>query len=75
PPERIEVKLVDLITTKKPRNLKGPDDFEIIPHIRSVIALDDVNSSDSDFDEPWEHIDNETEKPTYNGPSYASIVA
>ena len=33
------------------------DDFEVIPHIRSVIALDDVaNVHDMDLDEPWEHI-------------------
>ena len=33
------------------------DDFEVIPHIRPVIALDDVaNVHDMDLDEPWEHI-------------------
>ena len=33
------------------------DDFEVIPHIRSVIALDDVAIiHDMDLDEPWEHI-------------------
>jgi hypothetical protein len=33
------------------------DGFEVIPHIRSVIALDDIaNVHDMDLDEPWEHI-------------------
>ena len=33
------------------------DDFEVIPHIRPVIALDEVaNVHDMDLDEPWEHI-------------------
>jgi hypothetical protein len=33
------------------------DDFEVIPHIRSVIALDDMGIvHDMDLDEPWEHI-------------------
>ena len=33
------------------------DDFEVIPHIRSVIVLDDIaNVHDMDLDEPWEHI-------------------
>ena len=32
------------------------DDFEVIPHIRSVIALDDAFVHDMDLDEPWEHI-------------------
>ena len=33
------------------------DDFEVIPHIRPVIALDEVaNVHDMDLEEPWEHI-------------------
>ena len=28
----------------------------MIPHIRSVIALDDAFVHDMDLDEPWEHI-------------------
>ena len=33
------------------------DDFEVIPYVRSVIALDDVAIvHDMDLDEPWEHI-------------------
>jgi len=55
------VKVVNLseimvLSQKKPRQLNA-DDFEVIPRIRSVIALDDVAIvHDMDVDEPWEHI-------------------
>jgi len=53
---RNEVKLTDLIVARKAR--KGKDgDFEVVPHIRSVIVLDDNISHDAEPDEPWEHID------------------
>jgi hypothetical protein len=59
------------------------DDFEVIPHIGSVIALDDVeNVHDMDLDdESWEHIyPNDGEGKVCDGvgklvePSYARVV-
>ena len=60
------------------------DDFEVIPHIRSVIVLDDVdNVHDMDLDdESWEHIysNDDGEGKVSDGvgklvePSYARVV-
>ena len=53
------------------------DDFEVIPHIRSVIALDDVdNVHDMDFDEPWEHIygEEKVSEGKFGRPSYARVA-
>jgi hypothetical protein len=48
-------------------------DYEFIPHVRSVIVLDDGFSSDEhEQDEAWEHVHGE-EKTV--GPSYAEVVA
>ncbi|THV00601.1 hypothetical protein K435DRAFT_854530 [Dendrothele bispora CBS 962.96] len=56
-----EVKLADLISSKsvrKPRVRKGKDsDYEVVPHVRSVIVLDDIMARDVSFDEPWEHVE------------------
>jgi len=79
PPERkLEVNLGDLIVTRKSR--KGAEnDFELIPHIRSVIILDDNQSHDIDVEEPWEHITGVDDDPGYKdnakGISYAMVVA
>ena len=46
------------------------DDFEVIPNIRSVIALDDVaNVHDMDLDETWEHIYANGEGKTFDSKS------
>ncbi|KAF8655371.1 hypothetical protein AX16_003068 [Volvariella volvacea WC 439] len=74
---RTEVKLADLITTstRKPRK-RAEHDFEFIPHVRSVLVLDDAAAPEVTFDEPWEHIYGEDDtKPAFKGPSYASVVA
>jgi len=51
-------------------------DFEVIPPVRSVIALDDDTTPDLDFDEPWEHIYGveDVSTPAYE-PSYAKIAS
>lgn len=57
-------------------------DFEVIPPVRSVIALDDAAKvHDMDLDEPWEHIyanDGEgkalDDVDQLDGSSYAHIV-
>ncbi|KAK0234205.1 hypothetical protein IW262DRAFT_1452740 [Armillaria fumosa] len=63
-----EVKLSDLLVWKQDR--KKEPDFEVIPHIRSVIVLDDF-TPDLAADEPWEHIDAE---PVSKAPSYAQVL-
>lgn len=49
-------------------------DFEMIPPIRAVIALDDV---DVDADEPWEYITRASVNDgfAWKGKSYAKAVA
>ncbi|KAK0185203.1 hypothetical protein F5146DRAFT_1071880 [Armillaria mellea] len=67
-PKKPEVKLLDLLVRKQDR--KKEPDFEVIPHIRSVIVLDDF-APDLAADEPWEHIDAE---PVSKAPSYAQVL-
>ena len=50
-------------------------DFELVPHIRSVIALDDAMDDASELDEPWEYVSGETEGEVRKAPSYAQVVA
>jgi hypothetical protein len=57
---RVKVNLSEImkLSQRTARKL-NVDDFEVIPHIRPVIALDDVDVHDiidMDLDEPWEHI-------------------
>jgi len=53
---KVNLSEIMMLSQKKPRKL-NVDDFEVIPHIRPVIALDEVaNVHDMDLDEPWEHI-------------------
>lgn len=53
-------------------------DFEVVPHVRSVIVLDDVISHDLDIDEPWEHVQRDEEGYAHTnkaeGLSYAHAV-
>jgi hypothetical protein len=62
--------IVDQLEKLKMIDLFTADDFEVIPHIRSVIALDDDANHDMDLDEPWEHIyDNNGEGKASDGVS------
>jgi len=74
-PHKREVKLADLITARKPR--KGNDgDFEVIPHVRSVIVLDDFAGLDLTVDEPWEYIRGQCEEDGIaRARSYAEILS
>jgi hypothetical protein len=92
---RSEVKLADLVTSRKSRKGQGmhfsffpyssvlnlrwgvaEGDFEVIPHIRSVIVLDDIVSQDLVIDEPWEHIyGNDEEDASAKGLSYAKVLS
>jgi len=70
--------LEDTIPTKnkkKPRRNAKDGDFEVIPHVRSVIALDDKAAPEPEIDEPWEHIYGADEDQLVHEPSYASIAA
>jgi hypothetical protein len=50
------------------------DDFEVLPPVRSVIALDDFGR-DVEIDEPWEFISFAPESPAWKGLSYAQAAA
>jgi len=52
---KVNLSEIMMLSQKKPRK-PNADDFEVIPRIRSVIALDDAFVHDMDLDEPWEHI-------------------
>jgi len=71
-----EAKLSDLIVTGRSRKVKDGD-YEMIPRLRSVIVLDEVEDIDSELDEPWEHVLNEDKKglDAAKKPSYAEIVS
>jgi len=72
---RNEVKLADLIVSRKPRK-STEGDFEVVPHVRSVIVLDDSITPDIELDEPWEHVEGvKDHQPTAPALSYAKIVS
>ena len=52
-------------------------DFELIPHVRSVVVLDDKYFDTPDINEAWEHVSSDEEdrdKPV-KGRSYAQVVS
>jgi len=77
----MEVKLADLISTKTKSSKSKDSDFELIPHIQSVIVLDDTFLIEEDMsnvgpEEPWEHILGvEDEDAKASAPSYAQVVS
>ncbi|EPQ60191.1 hypothetical protein GLOTRDRAFT_134918 [Gloeophyllum trabeum ATCC 11539] len=80
-PEKTEVKLADLISANRKSSRPRDSDFEMIPHVPSVIVLDDTflieeETSNAGPDEPWEHILSvEDEDAKANAPSYAQVVS
>lgn len=51
-------------------------DFEIVPNVRAVVALDDNDFEMPDIDETWEHISGAgDEKADMKAFSYAQVVA
>jgi len=67
--------LGDLIS--KPRRHKAKKlDFEVIPPVRAVIALDDFGH-DFEADEPWEYVTGAylNDAPTWKALSYAQAAA
>ncbi|KAH9830466.1 uncharacterized protein C8Q71DRAFT_367083 [Rhodofomes roseus] len=67
-----QISLEDLIRPAKSHRRKA-EDFEVVPKVRSVIALDDHAPAIPELDEPWEHVILEDEHDL--APSYAQIVA
>jgi len=76
PPSRREVSLVDLIKPARPKKVLG--EFELIPRLRDVIALEDMAESNAYDEQEWEHL---TYSPPFATPglpcvkpSYADAV-
>lgn len=83
---QVEVKLVDLVqtSTRKPGKKGGNGgglggDYEVIPHVRSVIVLDgelEGKPKEMDLEDAWEYIGGEDEvEMGKQKPTYATIAA
>ncbi|KAL7284999.1 hypothetical protein ACG7TL_000088 [Trametes sanguinea] len=71
----LEVHLGQLLKPGKMRRSKAGE-FELIPGMPTVIALDEHAAEDAELDEPWEHISaDELDEKRVAPPSYATIVA
>lgn len=67
--------LADFVTFRTKKLSKAQDvDFEVLPPVRSVIALDDFGH-DIEVNEPWEFISLAPESPVWKGLSYAQAAA
>ncbi|KAH9854341.1 hypothetical protein C2E23DRAFT_818259 [Lenzites betulinus] len=72
----LEVQLAQFVKPAKVRRSKPAGEFEIVPSIPVVIALDDRLADDAELDEPWEHISaDELDEKRAAPPSYATVVA
>ncbi|KAA1477210.1 hypothetical protein DENSPDRAFT_854208 [Dentipellis sp. KUC8613] len=74
--QRVQVRLADLVRPGRARGAKKgvEHDFEVIPHVRSVIVLDEGAADEGELDEPWEYVSSEGEEDK-RAPSYAEILA
>ncbi|KAI0801358.1 hypothetical protein C8Q74DRAFT_1314555 [Fomes fomentarius] len=71
----LEVHLEQFVKPSKTRKSKAGE-FELVPGMPGVIALDDQMPDDAELDEPWEHISaDELDEKRVVPPSYATIVA
>jgi hypothetical protein len=66
--------LPDVIRYNTDSKLCVDTDFEVLPPVRSVIALDDFGH-DVEINEPWEFISLAPESPACKGLSYAQAAA
>ncbi|KAH7886294.1 hypothetical protein F5I97DRAFT_1243320 [Phlebopus sp. FC_14] len=76
PPARFgSLTLGDLISIPRRKKAKQLD-FEVIPPVRAVIALDDC-SVNMEVDEPWEYISRASlnDEPSWKAMSYAQAAA
>ncbi|EGN93595.1 hypothetical protein SERLA73DRAFT_189308 [Serpula lacrymans var. lacrymans S7.3] len=77
-----EVSLSSLLSTKRKKASRTKDtEYEVIPRVRPVIVLDEIDESSSDMEpnEPWEHVPRTGEEskdaPWKNGLSYALVLS
>lgn len=70
---RVEVSLSELVLRQKKARKVKEDDFEMISPVRPVIALDDLEAREMEMEEPWEHVERESEQGR-DEPSYAAVV-
>ncbi|KAJ7573475.1 hypothetical protein C8J56DRAFT_804401 [Mycena floridula] len=71
---KFDVKLADLIIAPRKPLKRSDSEFEVIPHLKSVIVLDDIASNDFGIDEPWEHVFGDDDSDV-KAPSYATVLA
>jgi len=53
-PSRHEVSLIDLIKPARPKKVLG--EFELIPRLRDVVALEDMAEPNAFDEQEWEHL-------------------
>ncbi|TFK89859.1 hypothetical protein K466DRAFT_597441 [Polyporus arcularius HHB13444] len=71
--EPVRVHLEQLVKPSKTRKSKAGE-FELVPGMPVVIALDDLD--EAELDEPWEHISaDELDEKRVEPPSYATVLA
>jgi len=77
-----EVSLSSLLSTKRKKTPRTKDtEYEVVPRVRPVIVLDEVDESGSDMEpnEPWEHVprtgDESKDAPWKSGLSYALVLS
>ncbi|KAI0652628.1 hypothetical protein C8Q79DRAFT_923023 [Trametes meyenii] len=72
----LEVHLAQLVKPSNRARRSKAGEFEIIPGIPVVIALDEHIAEEAELDEPWEHISaDELDEKRVAPPSYATVVA
>ncbi|RPD82763.1 hypothetical protein L226DRAFT_565302 [Lentinus tigrinus ALCF2SS1-7] len=73
--EPVQVHLEQLVKPGRARKSKAGE-FELVPGMPVVIALDDHMPDDAELDEPWEHISaDELDEKRVEPPSYATVLA
>ncbi|KAH8094675.1 hypothetical protein BXZ70DRAFT_352992 [Cristinia sonorae] len=71
----LEVDLTNLMKPAKARKSKRVvGDFEVLPSLRQVVALDDRLDGELEADEPWEHL-SATDEDDSKDASYAKVAA
>ncbi|RPD64731.1 hypothetical protein L227DRAFT_560544 [Lentinus tigrinus ALCF2SS1-6] len=73
--EPVQVHLEQLVKPGRARKSKAGE-FELVPGMPVVIALDDHMPDEAELDEPWEHISaDELDEKRVEPPSYATVLA
>lgn len=58
PSRKVDLSDLIVLSQRKPRKLKEGD-FELVPALPTIIALDDMPALDMEVDEPWECVEEE----------------